>query len=439
MGRHGSGRSIRRLRPAGRLVHLVATGLLAGLLAGGCDVTTGSPTPTAAEPSTSAPAASGNEPSEGSGPIDGSGFDPARVTLALRKVVGGLDQPVGVTGSRDGSGRLFVLEQPGRIRIIRDGRLLDRPFLDIGSLVSCCGERGLLGIAFPPDFDPSGGAFYINYTDVRGDTVVAAVKVDAADQDLADRASLQAILHVDQPYANHNGGGLAFGPDGFLYIGMGDGGSGGDPQGYGQRLDTLLGKMLRIDVAVEPGAGQPYKIPTDNPFAADTSRRPEIWAYGLRNPWRFSFDRETGDLWIGDVGQNRFEEIDRVPVGTPGGANFGWNVMEGRHCFNTTNCNRTNLVLPVAEYDQAGSDCAVIGGYAYRGPAFPPLVGGYVFGDECSGTIRGIVAAGPDEQQPVVLLESGRTISSFGEGDDGELYLTDLGSGEVYQVTATAR
>ncbi len=414
--------------------------LLIGLLTQACELATGSPTPTAEEPSTSAPGPNGTEAPGGSpvgSPTSEPAFDPASVRVTLRRVLGGLDRPTAVTASGDGSGRLFVLEQPGRIRIVRDGRLLDRPFLDIRSLVSCCAERGLLGLAFPPDFNPAGGTFFINYTDANGDTVVAAVSVDGGDEDLADRASLRPILHVDQPFANHNGGGLAFGPDGELYIGMGDGGSGGDPQGNGQRLDTLLGKILRIDVGGNTAAGQPYGIPSDNPFTEDAGRRPEIWAYGLRNPWRFSFDRETGDLWIGDVGQNRFEEIDRLRVGTVSGANLGWNIMEGSHCFGGAECSRTNLVLPIADYDHSAGDCAVIGGYVYRGSAFPALVGAYVFGDECSGTIRGLVAAGPDQQKAVVLLESDRVISSFGESDDGELYLTDLSSGELYQVSAT--
>jgi glucose/arabinose dehydrogenase len=430
----------------GRAGDVLAVLVLVGLVAQACDLATGSPTPTGGTPTTSSTGAAGSAAPDGSpaGSAGGSpaanptaepAFDPARVRLTLRRTLGGLDQPTAVTGSGDGSGRLFVLEQPGRIRIIRDGRLLDRPFLDIRSLVSCCAERGLLGLAFPPDFDPAGGMFYIDYTDVNGDTVVAAVTLAGGDEDLADRSSLRPILHVDQPFPNHNGGGLAFGPDGDLYIGMGDGGSGGDPQGNGQRLDTLLGKLLRIDTA----AGQPYGIPTDNPFTTDSGRRPEIWAYGLRNPWRFSFDRESGDLWIGDVGQNRFEEIDRLPVGALPGANLGWNIMEGRHCFNGGSCSQANLVLPIAEYDHSAGDCAVIGGYVYRGAAYPALVGGYVFGDECSGTIRGLVAAGPDEQTATVLLQSDRVISSFGESDDGELYLTDLSSGELYQVTATER
>ncbi|TMD28643.1 MAG: PQQ-dependent sugar dehydrogenase, partial [Chloroflexi bacterium] len=297
-----------------------------------------------------------------------------------------------------------------------------------------------LGIAFPPDFDPAGGTFYIDYTDKKGDTAIASVNVEGSNPDLADPSSLHVILHIAQPFANHNGGGLAFGPDDDLYIGMGDGGSGGDPQGNGQRLDTLLGKLLRIDVSPDPGSTEPYRIPTDNPFAGESGDRPEIWAYGLRNPWRFSFDRETGDLWIGDVGQNRYEEIDRLRAGSLGGANFGWNVMEGLHCYpGGGDCNRAGLELPIAEVDHSAGDCAIIGGYVYRGSDWPALVGGYVFGDECSGIIRGLVADGPDEQKPTVLLNSRRTISSFGEDDDGELYLTDLGSGELYLVTGTPR
>jgi glucose/arabinose dehydrogenase len=445
VGRAGAIGSGRRTVVLGRRSRVLAVVLMLGLTTVACDLATGSPTPSTTAPPTSSNGPNGSAASDGgtngSAPNDASpvgepAFDPSRVKLTLRKVVGGLAQPTGVTGPGDGSGRLFVLEQPGRIRIVRDGRLVERPFLDIRRLVSCCGERGLLGLAFPPDFNPAGGRFFIDYTDVNGDTVVAAVNVDGADGDLADPGSLRPLLHVDQPFANHNGGGLAFGPDGALYIGMGDGGSGGDPQGNGQRLDTLLGKLLRIDVAIDATAGRPYAIPTDNPFASDASRRPEIWAYGLRNPWRFSFDRETGDLWIGDVGQNRFEEVDRLALGSLAGANLGWNIMEGRHCFNGNTCSRTNLVLPISEYDHSAGDCAVIGGYVYRGSAFPALVGGYIFGDECSGTIRGLVAAGPDEQDAAVLLESHRVISSFGESDDGELYLTDLGSGELYQVAA---
>jgi glucose/arabinose dehydrogenase len=452
LGRRGVARSHRRTRALGCVARVLATVLLAGSLTAACDLSTGSPTSIAAPPTTSSTGPNGSGPNDGEAngsapnaggpsgsPAGEPAFDPARLKLGLSRVVGGLDQPVAVTGTGDGSGRLFVLEQPGRIRIVRDGQLVSRPFLDIRSIVSCCGERGLLGLAFPPDFKPAGGTFFIDYTDVNGDTVVAAVNVDGADEDVADRSSLRPLLHVDQPFANHNGGGLAFGPDGDLYIGMGDGGSGGDPMGNGQRLDTLLGKLLRIDVTIDAVAGQPYRIPADNPFTSDASRRPEIWAYGLRNPWRFSFDRETGDLWIGDVGQNAYEEIDRLAVGTPAGANLGWNIMEGRHCFASNPCSRSNLVLPIAEYGHGAGDCAVIGGYVYRGSAFPALVGGYVFGDECSGTIRGLVAAGPDEQQPVVLLQSGRVVSSFGESDDGELFLTDLRSGELYQVTATGR
>ena len=365
-------------------------------------------------------------------------FDPSHVALTLDTVVTGLDAPVGVTGAGDGSGRLFVIEQAGRIRIVQDGRLLARPFLDIHDKVSCCDERGLLGLAFEPSFGGDNAKFFVDYTDTNGNTAVASVAVSGSDPNVADPASLRVILHVDQPFANHNGGGLAFGPDGNLYIALGDGGSGGDPHGNGQRLDTLLGKILRIDVIGEPTEGLQYGIPTDNPFTEGTPDRPEIWAYGLRNPWRFSFDRTTGDLWIGDVGQGEYEEIDRALVGSGRGANYGWNVMEGRHCFNANRCDQRDLVLPLAEYDHSAGDCAVIGGYVYRGTASPALAGGYFFGDECSGTIRAVVADGPDAQKPTVLLNSGKTISSFGEDDDGELYLTDLTGGALYRLVGSA-
>jgi glucose/arabinose dehydrogenase len=268
---------------------------------------------------------------------------------------------------------------------------------------------------------------------------VASVAVSDSDPDVADPASLAVILHVDQPFANHNGGGLAFGPDGDLYVALGDGGSGGDPMGNGQNTTTLLGKLLRLDVTGGvPGAAPAYTIPDDNPFAIGGSEKAEIWAYGLRNPWRFSFDRETGDLWIGDVGQNAWEEIDvgRASDGRGREANYGWNVMEGRHCFVSDPCDQTGLVQPIAEYDHGTGDCAVIGGYVYRGEAYPGLVGGYLFGDECSGRIRAIASDGPDEQDPAILLDSNLSISSFGEDDDGELYLTDLGSGTVFKLTA---
>ena len=282
----------------------------------------------------------------------------------------GLASPLFVGNAGDGSGRLFVLEQGGRVRVIRDGRLLPDPYLDIADRLSAGGERGLLGLAFAPTF-AADGRLYVDYTDRDGDTVVSEFTAPDPPADRADPASERILLRIEQPYANHNGGALAIGPDGLLWIATGDGGSGGDPQGNGQRLDTLLGKLLRIDP--RPAGGAPYAIPADNPFAGRAAGRcsAEIWAYGLRNPWRFSFDRATGDLWIGDVGQSSWEEVDRWPAGSPAGPNFGWNTMEASHCFEPAEgCPRDGLVLPVAEY---GHDrgCSVTGGYVYRGPAVP--------------------------------------------------------------------
>jgi glucose/arabinose dehydrogenase len=380
-------------------------------------LTPGSPTPPATRPSTQA-------------------FDPSAVAIDLEPVVGGLSSPLAVTHAADGSGRTFVAEQGGAIRIIRDGALVDRPFLDISDRISSGGEQGLLGLTFHPDF-PTDPRFFVNYTDPNGDTRVVSFAQGASDPDRADLSSEIRLLFIDQPFANHNGGALAFGPDGFLYIATGDGGSGGDPQGNGQNLDTLLGKILRIDVD-ETEADHPYAIPADNPFVGRAGAQPEIFTYGMRNPWRMSFDRATGDLWIGDVGQGAWEEIDVVRAGTSG-QNFGWNRMEGAHCFRPTEgCEDPSLVLPVTEYGRnLGS--TVIGGGVYRGSQQPLLVGGYVFADYGSGRVFLIDSTSDGPTEPVVALESDATISSFGEGEDTELYATDLQSGELLHVVATSR
>ena len=366
-------------------------------------------------------------------------FDPATVKLDLKRVVTGLNQPLGVVNAGDGSGRLFVVEQPGLVRVVKDGALVAAPFLDVTKLVSCCGERGLLGLAFEPGFGPQAPRFYVDYTDVNGNTVIARGTANAA-TDHADATKLETLLAIKQPFPNHNGGNIVFGPDGYLYIGMGDGGSADDPQGNGQSLSTLLGKMLRIDVTTPLPAGNldgaQYVIPADNPFVGKADALPEIWSYGLRNPWRWSFDRTLGTLWIGDVGQDRYEEVDRAASGGRG-IDFGWNVMEARHCFVAQACDRSRLALPIAEYDHTSGDCAVVGGYVYRGAEFPALTGAYLFGDECSGRIRVVSADGPDSQTPTILLDTDHAISSFGEDEAGELYLTDLASGDLYQVTAT--
>ncbi len=347
--------------------------------------------------------------------------------IELQPIVSGLNRPVYLTHAGDGSGRLFIVEQGGRIRLLKDGQLLERPFLDIRSLVSCCGERGLLSVAFHPRFSEN-GFFYVNYTDRRGDTVIARYQV-SNNPDVATTRGARTLLTISQPFPNHNGGQLQFGPDGFLYIGTGDGGAAGDPRNNAQNLQSLLGKILRLDV----DAGQRFGIPPDNPFVGQSGVREEIWAYGLRNPWRFSFDRQTGDLYIADVGQDRWEEIDYQPADSPGGENYGWRIMEGFHCFNPpSNCDQSGLTLPIHEYSH-GEGCSVTGGYVYRGHEIPELVGVYLFGDFCSGTIWGLQQVEPGVWERVVLLHTELQLSSFGEDESGELYAIDL-RGTVYRI-----
>lgn len=352
-------------------------------------------------------------------------FDPAAIRLALEPVANLPDRPLGVANAGDGSGRLFVVEQGGTVRIVRDGAVAGQPFLDVSARTAPGGERGLLGLAFHPRF-PDDRRLFVNYTDLAGDTVVASYAVASEDADRVDPATEIVLLRIDQPFGNHNGGGLAFGPDGYLHIAMGDGGSAGDPHDNGQRLDTLLGTILRIDVDART-TDRAYGIPSDNPFVGRAGARPEIFLYGLRNAWRISFDRVTGDLWIGDVGQGAWEEIDVLRAGTAGGANYGWARMEGFHCYPSGDgCERPELTLPVAEY---GHDlgCSVTGGAVYRGSAFPALVGGYVFSDYCSGLLWVIDASRSDRQEPTVVGETGRSIAGFGEDEAGELYAADLG------------
>lgn len=351
------------------------------------------------------------------------GFDVSSVELDLEPFVDGLRSPLLLTHADDGTDRSFVVEQGGTIRIVEGGEVASQAFLDVSDLTDARGEQGLLGLAFHPDFERN-GRFFINYTDLAGDTVVASYH---ADDGTADPNSAEVVLKIDQPYANHNGGHLAFGPDGYLYIATGDGGSAGDPQGNGQDRDALLGKLLRIDVD-----GDPYEIPPSNPFADDGEGAPEVWAYGLRNPWRFSFDGDTDTLWIGDVGQGELEEIDRVPD-DKGGLNFGWNEMEGSRCYDGRDCDPSGKVLPVTEY---GHDlgCSITGGFVYRGAEFPALRGGYFFADYCSGNIWAIDATTRSGVEPTLLLSSERALSSFGQDDDGELYVIDIGAGEVLRV-----
>ncbi|WKZ51648.1 MAG: PQQ-dependent sugar dehydrogenase [Anaerolineales bacterium] len=329
-------------------------------------------------------------------------------------VADGLERPVDIQNAGDGSGRLFIVEQPGVIRTLANGRLVAEPFLDIRDRVDDSdNEQGLLGLAFHPLFKEN-GVFYVNYTKRGGDTVIARFHA-SLDQN-ADPNSEARLLTVKQPFGNHNGGGLAFGPDGYLYIALGDGGSGGDPYGNGQSLKTLLGKILRIDV----DNGDPYAIPADNPFGN------EIFHYGLRNPWRFSFDPLTHDLWIGDVGQGEWEEIDFLPAGTPGGVNFGWNRFEGMHDY-TAGAIPENYRSPLFEYSH-NEGCSVTGGYVYRG-AMREWQGVYFYGDFCSGKVWGAlrtVGAAEEISTSTVLFETGAQITSFGVDETGELYIAAM-------------
>ncbi len=341
---------------------------------------------------------------------------------AWQEVVGGLNQPVSLASPKDESGRLFIVEQAGVIRILKDGSLLAAPFLDITPKVDCCGERGLLGLAFHPRFAEN-GFFYIDYVESENNqlfTVIARYRVSESDANLADAGSEQRLLRIEQPYQNHKGGQLQFGPDGYLYIGMGDGGSEGDPLGNGQSLQTMLGKILRIDV----DHGFLYAIPPDNPFT-NGGGLPEIWAYGLRNPWRFSFDRLTGDVYIGDVGQDAWEEIDFLPVGSPGGANFGWSYFEGNHPYRGSPPGGATFVTPVAEYSHTLPNPAVIGGYVYRGQNLPEWQGVYLYADYGSGRVWGLLHLPDGSWQTQLMFETGMNISSFGEDGTGEIYMLD--------------
>ena len=351
--------------------------------------------------------------------------------LRLIRYAQGFDKPVAIAHAGDGSGRLVVVEQAGRIRIAQNGVVYPAPFLDISSRVSCCGEQGLLSVAFPPRY-MSKQHFYVNYTDRAGDTVIARYRT-TPNRDIADPASETILLTIKQPFSNHNGGQLAFSPkDGYLYIGMGDGGSAGDPRNYAQNPGELLGKVLRIDV--EAATSALYQIPSSNPFVNSAGYRGEIWALGLRNPWRFSFDRSTGDLYIADVGQDRIEEVNYQPAASKGGENYGWNRLEGSGCFQFP-CTFEGLTLPVAEYSHS-QGCSVTGGYVYRGAAYPLMQGLYFISDFCSGTIWGLrrLATGWQSMQ---LLPTGVDASSFGEDEAGNLYLTGYTSGSVFWVAGS--
>ncbi|HEY2887017.1 MAG TPA: PQQ-dependent sugar dehydrogenase [Candidatus Limnocylindrales bacterium] len=348
------------------------------------------------------------------------------------KVSGG---PLAIVAPPDGSGRLFVATQDGHVWIVSGGQVEPVPLLDIGGRITTGGERGLLGIAVHPRF-PADPRVFVDYTDRNGNTVVSSFTLDPGNASRLDPATERIIFTTGQPFPNHNGGALLFGPDGDLYISLGDGGSGGDPQGNGQRLDTTLGKILRITVDRSDG-GRAYGIPAGNPFTSNPLARPEIWLYGLRNPWRMSFDRATGDLWIGDVGQNLWEEVDVVRAAASG-LDFGWNRLEGTHCYKpATGCDSSGLTMPVAEYGH-GPECTVIGGYVYRGSAQPILRGGYLFADYCSGAIFAIPATATSTLAPTVVGKTGQGVSAFGEDAAGELYLANL-DGTISKIVATSR
>jgi glucose/arabinose dehydrogenase len=372
---------------------------------------------------------------------------PARAPAAVAETVR-LEVVTSVGGgltaiTHAGDARLFLTLQAGTIRIWDGTQLLPAPFLDLSSRISCCGERGLLSTAFHPAY-ANNGFFFVDYTDGNGDTVVARYRVSSNDPNRADPASATTLLTIGQPFANHNGGQLQFGPDGFLYVGMGDGGSGNDPECFAQSEASLLGKMLRIDVDQNVSTPPFYGIPPENPFVG-IGGPDEAWAKGLRNPWRFSFDRLTGDLFIADVGQGDFEEIDYQRINSRGGENYGWKVMEGTHCGGGGDsgcsapvppCGSPAYTLPVLEYDHSGGRCSVTGGYVYRGPSVPEIYGSYIFGDYCSGEIWSAI---PQQSGPwsfTALPVSAPNLTTFGVDFSGELYV-GTGSGTLYRFAPT--
>jgi len=366
-----------------------------------------------------------NAPTETSappaGPTNATAF-PDASRYKWTAVVSGLVSPIDIQFPDDGTGRMFILEQAGRIRIAENNQLVATPFLDLTDRVGSAGnEQGLLGLAFDPKFKDN-GYFYVNYTDTNGNTVIARFK---ANGDTADPASEKALIHVNQPFPNHNGGVLTFGPDGYLYAGLGDGGSAGDPFGNGQNKNVLLGKILRIDVE----HGDLYTVPSDNPFGN------EIWAYGLRNPWRISFDKSTGDLYIADVGQDNWEEVDFLPAGSPGGSNFGWNFTEGNHHYTGQPPAALQITHPVAEYSHADGSCSITGGYVYRGQ-MPEWQGIYLYGDFCTGKISGLIRPSDPSSgtwQSQALFASGASITTFGQDPSGEVYFADR-RGTIYRL-----
>ena len=357
-------------------------------------------------------------------------------TPTLQLVTTQLSSPVYAAAPPGDTLRLFVVQQFGLVRVLRRDTLLATPFLDLRTKIDAGGERGLLSLAFDPQY-AANGRFYVYFTNPNGDIRIVRYLVSAADSNVADSLSGDTVLAVPHPVnANHNGGQLQFGPDGMLYAGLGDGGGGGDPDGNGQDRHALLGKLLRLNVDGATG----YTIPANNPFATDTTAAPEIWALGVRNPWRFTFDRQTGDLYIADVGQGSWEEVDVQPAASLGGVNYGWVVMEGRHCYppGTTGCNQAGLTLPLLEYDHP-TGCSITGGYVYRGTRVPMLSGQYLYSDFCSHFVRSFVYSGGQAtslRNWTPQLDPGGNVSSFAQDQRGELYIMTLG-GALYRIVPT--
>jgi glucose/arabinose dehydrogenase len=404
-----------RASPRGAAATLLILALLLAACSGGDD-RQAAPTTVPPTSATTPPTTEDAGPTTTFGPAASSAqFRRARVRLVR---VAELQQPVAMA-VRPGDRALYVAEQTGAVRALRGGQTT--PVVDLSDQVTAGGEQGLLGLAFSPD----GRFLYLNYTDTGGDSRIAELTMRGRQ---ADRGSLRQLLRIEDPYPNHNGGQLAFGPDRLLYIAFGDGGGGGDPLGSGQSLDTLLGKILRIDP--RPAGGRPYRVPPDNPFVGRGGARPEIWSYGLRNPWRFSFDPATGDMWIGDVGQNAWEEIDHEPAGT-GGRNYGWNRLEGRHAFDGE--RPAGAVDPVIEYGREDGACTVIGGGVYWGRRIPGLRGAYLYGDYCAGWVRAARVRGGRVAEQRDLGLSVPNLTSFGVDPAGELYAMSL-SGPVYRL-----
>ena len=441
-------------QPVPRLVQAVRSLALAGLVlmltAGPASLASSrerGAAGTGARSAGTAVAVTAARPPQPAGRVTTDAFTPSNVNLALTLVKGGFENPVLVTNARDGSNRLFVVEQAGVIRVIQGGVTLPTPLLDLRGSITSSDERGLLGLAFDPQF-PTLPYIYVNFTDANSNTAISRYTI-GPDPNVADRSTGVRILTIPQPYSNHNGGNLAFGPDRFLYIGMGDGGGSGDPQNRAQNLSSLLGKMLRIDV--HHGTSRThYVVPSSNPYVGRTGND-LIWSSGLRNPWRWSFDRANGNLWIGDVGQDRWEEIDRSvrysstrPAGR--GVNYGWSVLEGRACFKpSSGCSTTGKNAPLAVYPHSANpgNCAVTGGFVYRGAASPVLVGGYLFGDFCSGRVWAVSGSAAAPATPTLLWTASASphlmISSFGEDEAGEVYVTDYSGGGIYRISGTPK